>query len=472
MKHFLKKFQKVLFPGAVLLILFGAGLLWLGLRQSLTVIVNGEAETVHSPAISVSGVLRDAGIVPDDADRVIPSRDRLFWDRAAVNVQTARQIIIKTPQEEIVLETAERIPANLLEEAGITLFPKDQVLVNGTAVDPNDALRGEDPVLLQYKPAKTITLEIDGSQTTFYTDQPTLGAALEDEKIFLAPQDWISDPLASAVTGSMRVTIRRARPITVSMGETALTGWSSAVTVGDALQDLGVPLQNLDYSKPADEKPLPENGEIKIVRVSEDVLIMTDEVAYQNEYVEDPDTLLDTTSVIEPGQVGIFATRERIRYENGQETWRSTQDRWQASEAQDGVIGYGTQVEIRTEVVGGVEIEYWRKIAVYATAYSPCRSGTDQCHYGTATGIMPVQQGVVAVTPRWLSVPNGYGMWGQPVYIPGYGRGVIADVGGGIPGTPWIDLAYSDDNYVSWNRWTVMYFLTPVPAWYPAFILP
>jgi len=123
-------------------------------------------------------------------------------------------------------------------------------------------------------------------------------------------------------------------------------------------------------------------------------------------------------------------------------------------------------------VIDGQTLEYWRKVSVYATSYSPCRSGVDGCLYGTATGIMPVQKGVVAVTPRWLSVTNGYGMWGQAVYIPGYGYGVIADSGGGIPGTPWIDLAYSDEDYVTWGTWTTMYFLTPAPAWAPSILYP
>jgi len=72
----------------------------------------------------------------------------------------------------------------------------------------------------------------------------------------------------------------------------------------------------------------------------------------------------------------------------------------------------------------------------------------------------------VAVAASWY---NGLEM--QPVYVPGYGHGIIADSGYGIPGRYWIDLGYDDENYVSWHDWTVIYFLTPVPA-YVAAILP
>jgi 3D (Asp-Asp-Asp) domain-containing protein len=59
----------------------------------------------------------------------------------------------------------------------------------------------------------------------------------------------------------------------------------------------------------------------------------------------------------------------------------------------------------------------------------------------------------------------------QRVYVQGYGHATIGDSGGGIPGTYWIDLGYSDEDYVGWHSWTTLYFLPPIPAWYPV-VLP
>lgn len=472
MKTFLTENKKWLIPSAFLAVLAGLVMIVFGLTQTLTIIIDGEPLAVRTPALTVSGALRAAGVSADDADRVMPSGTRVFWDQPVIRVESAREIIIKGIEEEIRILSAERIPANLLAEIGIQLYPQDRLLVNGKTINPHQPLTGDDPILLQVEPALPVNLMIDDQDMTLYTSQSTLGEALEAAGINVGKHDRVSEKFTSPVASLESVMIRRARPVTVKTPETTTVGMTAADTVGDALLDIGVPLQNLDYSIPEGHLPIPEDGQIEVVRVREAVMLMTDEVAFTNEYVEDPDTVLDQLSVIEPGQKGIYATRERVQYENGEEAWRSPQENWQASEAKDGVLGYGSKVEIRTAVVDGQEIEYWRKITVYATAYSPCRSGVDGCLYGTATGILPVQKGVVAVTPRWISVPNGYGMWGQSVYIPGYGHGIIADTGGGIPGTPWIDLAYSDDDYVSWNRWTTMYFLTPVPPWAPPILVP
>jgi 3D (Asp-Asp-Asp) domain-containing protein len=64
----------------------------------------------------------------------------------------------------------------------------------------------------------------------------------------------------------------------------------------------------------------------------------------------------------------------------------------------------------------------------------------------TATG-MPVGPGVVAVDPSVIAL-------GSKMYVPGYGNGVAADVGGGIKGAV-IDLWMPQAQCMSWGRRTV-----------------
>jgi 3D (Asp-Asp-Asp) domain-containing protein len=79
-----------------------------------------------------------------------------------------------------------------------------------------------------------------------------------------------------------------------------------------------------------------------------------------------------------------------------------------------------------------------RQLTVSATCYE--LSGT------TATG-MPVGQGVVAVDPSVIPL-------GTRMYIPGYGNGVAADVGGAIKGAV-IDLWMTPTQCAAWGRRTV-----------------
>jgi 3D (Asp-Asp-Asp) domain-containing protein len=144
--------------------------------------------------------------------------------------------------------------------------------------------------------------------------------------------------------------------------------------------------------------------------------------------------------------------------ENGETVLEETSAEKILSEPVNERREYGTKVNVQTLDTPDGPIEYYRAVTVYATSYSPCRSGTSSCITGTSSG-RKVEKGVIAVTSAWY---NQFG--GQSVYVPGYGKAVIADVGGGIPGRRWIDLAYSDDDFEGWSGETTLYFLTPVPA--------
>jgi resuscitation-promoting factor RpfB len=466
--EFLNKQRRWLPLSALLMILVGAGLLGLGMTQTHAVIVAGETIPVRTAAWRVSAVLEAAHITLAEDDRLIPEGDPWLWAPAVIRIEPAREVIIRTPEDAFNLHTAEPIPANLLAAAEIRLFPQDRVLINGQEIDPHTPLDQDEALLIQVQPAVPIQLVVDGRRTTFFSDQSTLGAALEAANIRVSPQDWVSEDLMTPLEEGIAVSIRRARPVTVTAGETALTGLTAGTTVSEALADLGFTLQNLDHTLPPEDAPIPADGNIEVVHVDEEVMILKDEVAFRNEYVEDPNTLLDQVSVVTPGQPGIFATRERVQYVEGEAVWRDEPESWQASEAADGVLGYGSRVEVRTAVVDGQEIEYWRKISVYATSYSPCRLGIgeDVCSYRTASGLT-LQKGMIGVTRNWFNM-----MRLQSVFVQGYGYGTIADIGGGglYFNHYWIDLGYSEEDYQRWHHWTTMYFLTPVPSWYPALL--
>lgn len=471
MKEFLNNLNKWQMPIIVLVMLGGIALTWLGLRQLVLVIVDGEPVRVKTAALTISGALRSAGFTVDPEDEVLPSTSGLVWNQSVIRVTKAREVIIETPDDTINVKTAELIPANLFSKLGIELFPKDELLINGVPINPDQPLAGGDPILIQYNPAKRLEVDIGDSTIQLFTNQSTLGAALEDASINIGVNDWVSDDLSAVLANGMKVEIRQARTITIQSEAGSVSGMTAAQTVGEALQDLGFPLQNLDFSIPQEDDSIPEDSVIRIIQVRETLSIATEEIPYESDYQEDPETPLDQVSVIEQGQNAIFANRERAIFEDGVEVWRSPQEGWQASEAKNGILGYGSKIEIYSEVVDGQEIEYWRKISVYATSYKPC-DANGVCYNGTAGGY-PLQQGIIAVSPHWYSVPNGLGMADLPVYVPGYGNAIIGDVCGGCSGQYWIDLAYREENYVPWYHWTTMYFLTPVPQRYiPAIITP
>lgn len=462
----MRKALSVLVSVALILVM-GMGGYMLGLRRTVTIILNGHAETITGRVLTVDGILSGAGIPPDLQNHVQPEGGSLVGWNSTILIEQAHPVTVwnDATGKAISFQSSERIPIRLLQQAGINPAPNDQILWNSMPVTPTDPLSAASAYFLQYKPAKTIHLKENEQERTIQTTAATLLRALWDEGMQISSSDSLSVSMNAPLLMEQEVTLRRAISITIQIGEQHLVSRSAAATVGQALADAGVALQALDYSIPAENQPIPSDGNIRVIRVREEVILEQTALPFEREFIADPELELDQTRLVRAGQYGVQVTRSRVRYEDGREVSRTTEAQWTASEPQPEQIGYGTKVVIRTLQTPEGTIEYWRAVPVYATSYSPCRSGGSRCYYGTASGL-PVRRGVIGVTSRWYRL-----MAGQRVYVPGYGSAIIGDVGGGIPGQYWIDLAFSDDDFEPWHQNTTLYFLTPVPTDIP-WILP
>ena len=365
----------------------------------------------------------------------------------------------------ITLQTDERVPSAILDQAGISLDPNDHILLNGLPVSPDQPVTNS-PITLQIRRAVTITISSYQGQQTIQTSAFTVGEALHEANIQLSANDKIDPPLNSPLTKSPiiakhpRGTIYHvpSNKLTITINGKQLEVESSAQTVGEALAEAGIPLLGLDYSLPPENEALPADRLIKVVRVSESVLLAQKPIPFESELQASADVPLDQTQILQPGENGLNVQRIRIRYEDGNEISRVTEDETMVRPPKTRLLGYGTKIEVKTTVVDGVEIEYWRAVQMYATAYSPCRSGGDRCYTGTASG-QTLRKGMVGLRQSWY-----LSMQGQRLYIPGYGFASVEDVCGGCVEQPWIDLGYSDNDYEHWSSWVTVYFLTPVPA--------
>jgi len=356
----------------------------------------------------------------------------------------------------ITLQTDENSPAALLHLAGITLDKHDRVLSNGLPIALYQPIT-KYPITIQIRRAVMATIVTPNEQLQIQSSAFTVEEALSEISYQLNADDKVDPPLHSPFKEGAIITISPSHSLTVSVDGKVLQIKSSARTVGEALVEDGIPLLGLDYSIPSENEALPPDGAIKVIRVSEAIILAQKPIPFESELVASADTPLDQTQILSPGETGLSVQRIRIRYEDGNEVSRFSEEEITVRPPKTRSLGYGTKIEIKTAVVDGVSIEYWRAVEMYATSYSPCRSGTDSCHSGTSSG-KKLAKGMVAVRYNWYLV-----MGGQPLYIPGYGFATVEDVCGGCIGKPWIDLGFSDDNYEAWHWSVTVYFLTPVP---------
>jgi uncharacterized protein YabE (DUF348 family) len=366
------------------------------------------------------------------------------------------------------LATNERIPARLLAEAGIALAPAEQLLVNGLPFPPGETLPPGYETL-QVRRSVPLTLVTPAGEQTLLTTAKTVGGALQEAGIQLYAADFVDPPADTPLSQEMRITYRPSQELTVTNSEGSLTIRSSAGTVGAALARAGMPLTGLDYSLPAESEALPGDGQVQVVRVSESVQLVQKSIPFETETVSSPEVELGQEQIAQPGLEGLAVARTRIRYEDGQEVSRTTEDESMVRPPQTRIVQTGTNIVMKTDTVGGETIEYWLAYQMYATIYSPCNSGTGGCSYSTASGLR-AGRGVVALDRSMYSY-----LQGARIYIPGYGHAVIGDIGGGylleesigVSRYRWIDLGFNDNNIVDMSGWLTVYFLAPAPASIP-----
>ena len=376
----------------------------------------------------------------------------------ACQPQSAQTITIIDGDQSHQIVATERLPASLLTQAGIHLTGNDIVLLNGKPIALNQSMPTAQTYTLQVRRAVTLTVNGKIIQTT----AETVGEALSQAGAQTYSSDQINPPIQTSITGPMTVKYVPSRALTVMIDGQPLQIRSSAATVGGALAEAGIPLLGLDSSQPSEDEALPSNRQIQVTHFSESIVLSEKSIPFKTDYQESANVELDQQQVLQAGQLGLSVGRIRVFYQDGQEVSRQNESETVVRAPQDQIVGYGTKVVLHTTTVDGVQIQYWRAVPMYATSYSPCRSGGNTCYSGTSSG-QPVQKGEVAVKYSWYLA-----MEGQQLYIPGYGPATIEDVCNGCIGKPWVDLGYTDSDYQAWGQWVTVYFLAPVPANIPS----
>jgi len=356
------------------------------------------------------------------------------------------------------ITTTERIPAQMLAAAKVPLRPNDRVLYLGIPAPLNAALPQAGSYTLTIRRAIDLTLVAPDGQKTLQTSAQSIGQALAEAGYTLYAADRIDPPAETPLQMPLTVTYRPSQALLVTVDGTQVPVRSAAPNVGQALAEAGIPLIGLDFSTPPESDPLPANGKIQVTRRVESVTLVQKSLPFATRTEPSADLELDQQALVQGGQPGLAVTRVRTTSQDGAQVSQKTESESIVRPPQDRIIGYGTKIVIRTAVVDGVTIQYYRALTLLATSYSPCRSGTSKCSYGTSSGL-PVQRGTVAMVYSWY-LAFGF----DRLYIPGYGYATVGDVGGGPGGSHyWVDLGFTDAVYQPVYGNVTVYFLAPVP---------
>jgi len=419
----------------------------------VTLLIDGVTYPVSTMADTVADLLQEQAIVLQENDLLRTDVNAPLTDGMIVQIDRARPVNITVDDETTVILTTHENPYDVLRLAGVSLNPDDRIYVDGLEIAPGDLLAYPLPVS-EIVIWRAIPVQILDGDVMLQINAigETVGDALYEAGITIYLADRVTPEVSARLTPNMQIVIERAKPISIVVDGERTETRVSAETVGAAIAEAQIPLTGLDYTIPSEDTAILPGMLIQVIRVTEEIITEQDIIPFETVYQADASMNLDTRAVLQAGQNGIIERSIRVRYENGVEISREPAGEQVVQERRDQIIAYGTNVVIRTLQTPDGTIEYWRHLRMYATSYYPAELGGDNI---TAIG-ETLHKGIVGINPRIIP-------YRTMMYVPGYGVGMAADTGGPRTFSYWVDLGYSDEDWVSWSRWVDVYLLTPVP---------
>ncbi len=467
---------------------------------TVAVTIDGTTITVRTHRTTVAGLLAEMGVTAQDNDAVSPSPSSSLRPGLAVRIVRARRVSLSKDGVVFAMETHAQTPAAILHEYGIALAERDRVLIDKQLADPRAQLGQRSatnvsnrsqaafslagmatasqpiaqssaalrPAAIAIAVQRAVPLSIlqDGVEASIQTAARTVGEALFGEGIYVYAADIVTPALDRAVAAGTRISIQRAKLVTVTADGRTFGTRTQAETIAQMLVQEDIALHDKDYTTPALTTAISPGMVVQLTRVREETVTESEAIPFSTVRQPDGNMELDQSRVATPGKPGTRKRTTRIVFENGKEVRRFVEREWIDEEPATQTVAYGTRVVIRTAITADGPIEYWRVLRVWATYYTAATSGKERDHpqYGiTRTGIWATK-GVIAVDPDVIRLHT-------PMYVPGYGFGAAEDTGGLILGMH-IDLAFDDDDPSPLHvGWVTIYLLTPVPGDIP-WVLP
>ncbi|WP_037346738.1 resuscitation-promoting factor [Sciscionella sediminilitoris] len=318
--------------GAVLLSAAGGGAAAATMNKTVNLNVDGKTKTVHTFADNVEGVLESEGLKAGPHDTLSPSPNASVSDGGTVTLDRGRQL----------------------------------------------------------------SVTVDGVQQQHWVHAESVGQALQDLQIN-TNNAWISTrPDSQIPLGGQNIEVKTLKAIQILDGANKPRMVDThAVTVGELLKSLNLPLGPKDTVSPGADVKLTNGSQVMISRSGVKVINQNEDIDPPVQKVDDDSMYEGEQKVTDPGTPGKQIVTYRITDVNGKETKREQLGVKKVSDPKPKVIHVGTKKKPEPSISNGA---LWDRIAQCESSGN-WSANTGNGYYG----------GLQFNTPTWQS--NGGGKY-------------------------------------------------------------
>lgn len=166
-----------------------------------------EEQTIPTRARTVGELLERQGITLNEGDVVEPSLDtEIVSDNFRVNVYRGVPVTIVDGDKRTFVFSAATTPRSIVKQAGIEVYPEDELLLLPTE---NFLVEGSIGQRVVINRATPVNLNMYGTQVQMRTHAKTVGELLEERDITLGPGDTVTPTEGVAITPNMQIFLLR-----------------------------------------------------------------------------------------------------------------------------------------------------------------------------------------------------------------------------------------------------------------------
>ncbi|NOU98333.1 DUF348 domain-containing protein [Paenibacillus sp. LMG 31456] len=312
-------------------------------------------------------------------------------------------------------------------------------------------------MMLHGTATKKVSVVVNGQESVVYTKQWVLQSFLDEQGISVGEHDRLSAELGTKLKSGDRIAIDHAQPVQLTADGETKTLYTVAKTVGTVLNELKVPVGELDKVSPAIDADLTENRAIQIVRVKKETEEVSESIAFDVEKKNDPQLVKGKEQIVQEGQEGLLLKTKEKLFEDGKLVSEQVVDEKVKSESINKIVAIGTKnpvvalsassPNLQDVMKSGVSFGVKQVINnVTLTAYSAGASSTGKSaehpQYGlTSSGTRVTEGRTIAVDPKVIPL----GWW---VYIDGLGFRRAEDTGSAVKGNK-VDVYFDSNDYAN-----------------------
>ena len=306
--------------------------------------------------------------------------------------------------------------ADVLESEGIELSARD-------VVAPSLDERIDDGSKISVQFARQLELSVDGTSRTYWVTATTVSRALDEIGVRYAGAELSASRGGAIDRGGMSLAVVTPKTLKVKIGKhDAVTRTVTALTVEDALEELGVELGRYDETKPAPEHQLEDGDRLVFTNVKVVTRKVDGEtIGFGTVEQQDGSMFEGETEVVRAGEAGLRDVTYRVVYRNGKVSKKTVVTQDVLRKPVDEIVKVGTKEPVAVFTSGN---SVWDRLAQCESGgnwaintgngyYGGLQFslGTWQAYGGTGLPSNHSRETQIAIATKLRNASGGYGAW-------------------------------------------------------------